>query len=233
VTGSSIYQDGSYLAANPTWHEEDAPWKAAHVARILERHGIAPSTVVEVGCGAGGVLAWLAEWYGDAVSLRGYEVSPQAMERCRGRSRPNLGFVLGDLLASAEPVADVLLALDVIEHVEDCYGFLRGLRERAEHKVFHIPLDLSVQTVLRSSPILAGRAAFGHIHYFTRETALATLADTGYQVVDAFYTAVQLEAPGRGWKANLLRIPRRVGFALHPDLTVRVLGGYALMVLAR
>jgi SAM-dependent methyltransferase len=233
VTGSSIYEDGTYLAANPTWHGEDAPWKAAHVARILERNGVAPSTVVEVGCGAGGVLAALGERYGAGVSLKGYEVSPQAFERCRGKAGPNLTFVLGDFLTSAEPRADVLVALDVIEHVEDCYGFLRGLRERAEYKVFHIPLDLSVQTVLRASPILAGRAAFGHIHYFTRETALAALADTGYRVVEEHYTAVQLEAPDRGWKANLLRIPRRVGFALHRDLTVRVLGGYSLMVLAR
>jgi hypothetical protein len=30
----------------------------------------------------------------------------------------------------------------------------------------------------------------------------------------------------------MVRIPRQLSFALAPDLTVRVLGGYSLMVLA-
>ena len=82
------------------------------------------------------------------------------------------------------------MAIDVFEHVEDYFGFLRKLREKAEYKIFHIPLDLSVQTVLRSSPIIKGRKSVGHIHYFTKETALETLKDTGYEIIDYFYKVV-------------------------------------------
>lgn len=31
-----IYTDGSYLANNPSWHEEDSPWKARQIIRLLE-----------------------------------------------------------------------------------------------------------------------------------------------------------------------------------------------------
>ncbi|MDX9745689.1 MAG: hypothetical protein WCX84_00020 [Syntrophales bacterium] len=97
---------------------------------------------------------------------------------------------------------DIVMAIDVFEHVEDCFGFLRKLKEKAEYKIFHIPLDLSVQTVLRSFPIIHGRKSVGHIHYFTKETALETLKDTGYLIIDYFYTGGSLELPNRGWKTK-------------------------------
>jgi hypothetical protein len=125
------------------------------------------------------------------------------------------------------------MAIDVIEHVDDLFGFLRKFQAKGKYKVFHIPLDLSVQTVLRSSPIFKVRSLVGHIHYFTKETALAALNDTGYKVVDYFYTKVSFELPNRGWKANLLNLPRKLFFPICKDLTVRIFGGFSLLVLAK
>ena len=33
----NIYEDGSYLAKNPTWHEEDAPFKAKYIFELLQQ----------------------------------------------------------------------------------------------------------------------------------------------------------------------------------------------------
>ena len=230
---NNIYKDGSYLESNPTWHEEDSPWKAQQIARILGANNISPSTICEVGCGAGEILKCLTMEFGDNVMFSGYELSPQAFEICRKKETQNLKFHLTDLLDEKESTFDVVMAIDVFEHVEDYFRFLRKLRTKGTYKIFHIPLDLSVQTVLRSSPILKGRASVGHIHYFTKETALATLKDTGYDVVDYFYTSGSLELPNRGYKANLLKLPRRLFFSMHQDWAVRILGGFSLLVLAK
>ncbi len=232
MNAARIYDDGTYLDNNPTWHEEDSPWKARQIWRLLQRNRIDPSTLCEVGCGAGEVLNRLAREHGDRGVFTGYEISAQAFAICRRKERPNLRFFLKDLFEERDSTFDVVMAIDVIEHVEDYFGFLRRLRERGRYKIFHIPLDLSVQTVLRGSPMLRGRSSVGHIHYFTKDTALATLKDTGYEVVDWFYTGGSLELPNRGWKANLLNLPRRVLFLVNRDLTVRVLGGFSLLVLA-
>lgn len=229
----TIYDDGTYLRKNPTWHEEDSPWKARQVVKILNKNHIDPSTVCEIGCGAGGILDCLANHYETNVLFSGYEISRQAFELCQAKEKQNLHFFLGDLLEEGVSSFDVVMAIDVFEHVEDYLGFLRKLRTKGAYKVFHIPLDLSVQTVLRSSPILRLRTSVGHIHYFTKETALATLSDTGYEVVDYFYTKGSFELPNRGWKANLLRLPRKLLFSIQPDLTVRTLGGFSLLVLAK
>ncbi len=228
-----IYENGTYLENNPSWHEEDSPWKAKHIERIIERNSLNPQSIGEVGCGAGEILNQLSGYYDSDKKFFGYEISPQAFKLCSNKSKPNLDFFFQDLLKKDDIFLDIVMAIDVFEHVEDYCGFLRKLRKKGRYKIFHIPLDLSVQTVLRSSPIIKNRRSVGHIHYFTKETALATLKDTGYKVIDYFYTASSSELPNLGWKQKLLKLPRKFLFSVNADLAVRILGGYSLMVLAK
>lgn len=230
---TKIYEDGTYLNNNPSWHEQDSPWKAKQIRKIIEKNALKPKRICEIGCGAGEILNQLSEQYTDAHEFFGYEISPQAFELCRKKTKNNLSFKLSDLLVDSSEHFDIVMAIDVFEHVEDYFGFLRKLKEKADYKIFHIPLDLSVQTVLRSSPIIKSRRLVGHLHYFTKATALETLKDTGYEIIDFFYTQGSSELPNRGWKANLLKLPRRFVFSVNSDFAVRLLGGYSLMVLAK
>jgi hypothetical protein len=34
---ANIYQDGTYLENNSSWHEEDSPFKAGQIKRIIEK----------------------------------------------------------------------------------------------------------------------------------------------------------------------------------------------------
>src|SRR3984885_3451842 len=110
-------------------------------------------------------------------------------------------------------------------------GLVRAIRHKARHKLFHIPLDLSVLAVLRNNGLRPRRDHHAHLHYFTKETALRSLTDVGYTIVDYFYTPRCIEL-GDLLIQKMVRIPRQLSFAVAPDLTVRVLGGYSLMVLA-
>ena len=228
---STIYTDGTYLRNNPDWHSDDSPWKAAHVARMLERHGIVPATVCEVGCGAGEILKSLSERLEPGTRFFGYEISPDAYRLCARKSGGNFAFKLANLLD--EPAHfDLVMAMDVFEHVEDCFTFLRKLRTKGKHKIFHIPLDLSAMSLARGKKLLDMRRSVGHIHYFSKDTALALLEDTGYKVVDYFYTSGATELGGLGWKTRLMKGPRQALYAMNPDVAARMLGGYSLLVLA-
>ncbi len=143
-------------------------------------------------------------------------------------------FYLEDISKSGRTF-DVLLALDVIEHVEACFGFLRSIRPLAKIKIFHIPLDCNLLGLLRGWPMLQARRDVGHIHYFFKDTAIALLSDCGYEICSASYTATALETPGasKSFKAQLMNCFRRVLFFASPDMAVRLLGGYSLLVLAK
>jgi cyclopropane fatty-acyl-phospholipid synthase-like methyltransferase len=233
MSKGNIYSNGTYLTNNPSWHQEDSPWKAKQIAKIIQNNNIHPKTICEIGCGAGEILNCLSDIFDSKVVLSGYEISPQAFELCKSKQKHNLSFTLQDLFDEKDSTFDILMAIDVFEHVEDYIGFLKEFRKKGTYKIFHIPLDLSVQTVLRSTPILKERQTAGHIHYFTKETALATLKDTGYEIVDYFYTNSSIDLPNRGWKANLLKLPREVFSLINKDISARILGGFSLLVIAK
>jgi hypothetical protein len=232
ISMKNIYKNGRYFDKNPTWHTEDSPWKAKQILYCLNRNHIRPDSVCEVGCGAGEILNQLHRQMAGDVLFHGYEISPQAYQLCKGRAKERLEFFFKDILEADSRVYDLVLIIDVFEHIEDYFSFLKKAKGKGTYKMFHIPLDLSVQTVLRAH-MIKGRKEYGHLHYFTKETALATLKDTGYTILDWFYTPEQLKLPNRSLKASLMNIPRRLFFNLNQDLTVRIFGGYSLMVLAR
>lgn len=223
------YTDGTYLERHKDWHVEDSQWKADQVFKILKMANVQPRTVCEVGCGAGEILKRLSDRMPDS-EFSGYEISPQAFEMCKKRTAPNIKYYLKNVLDDADAFFDCLLCIDVFEHVEDCFGFLKALKGKATYKVFHIPLDLSVLSLLRGS-LMSVRDTAGHLHYFNAETARATLTDCGYQIVDAFYTTV-FDLPQKSMRSQILRIPRKILFEISPDFAVRLIGGCSYMVLA-
>jgi hypothetical protein len=164
--------------------------------------------------------------------LWGYDVSPQAIALCRPRQNNRLEFIEGNPNTGGTPF-DLLLAIDVIEHVEDCFAFLRGLAPLARHHVFHIPLEMHVSAVARMSPLLAARRGVGHIHYFSRETALALLADCGYEILAERYTAGALGLAQSGLATRVARLPRYVASQISTHFAARWLGGFSLLVLAK
>jgi SAM-dependent methyltransferase len=228
-TTNDLYVGGRYLQQHQTWHVEDSPWKARQIIRILQKNNVAPKSVAEVGCGAGEILAQLSNAMPDA-SFVGYELSPQAFALCRTRESAKVTFRLQDIHADPETF-DCLLCIDVFEHVEDYMGFTRALRGKARYVVFHIPLEVTVLSVLRGT-LLSQRKGSGHLHYFTLDTALATLRDCGYTVIDSAYTTPFLDFPATTLKRKIAKPFVRAMFAVAPHLTVRALGFCSLLVLA-
>lgn len=232
VLERDAYADGTYLDKNPLWHTDESPFKVKQILRMLQKNRLQPKTLCEVGCGAGEVLRLLQEKMDNGCRYWGYDISPQVLEMWKNRANERLQFKLADIGQEEGTFFDMILVLDVIEHVEDYFGFLNGIRSKSDVKIFHFPLDLSVQAVLRKRGLLKRREQYGHIQYFTKETALETLKDVGYEILDYFYTPRSI-ALAKETAQKVALLPRKICFAIHQDLTVRLLGGYSLLVLVR
>ncbi len=226
------YESGDYLANNPTWDAEDSGWKAGQVLKIINKNHLMPESIVEVGCGAGGILASLYDAL-PKIEYFGFEIAPDASIFWKKHENKKITFSIGDFLQEQTAHFDLLLLLDVIEHIPNPFEFLSELRGRSEYYVFHIPLDLSALSVAREQPLLRVRQKVGHIHYFTKELALSLIEECGYKVMDWSYTGAAFTAPQTTWRSWLARIPRRLAYWINRDWGVRLLGGDTLMVLAK
>jgi SAM-dependent methyltransferase len=222
-----MYNDGGYLSKNPGWHENDATWKASQVLSLLGDRNLRPKSIVDIGCGTGGVLEAMAGNL-NGTRLVGYDLSSRAIKLVSRSDQIDLR------VGTPEDVHDhydLLLSLDVFEHVEDYIGFLRSLRPIADWFVFHIPLDSSAQSVVRETPLLAVRSTVGHLHYFTRGTALASLETAGFRI-SCDMLLFPNDVPGRRMKTRIANVPRSLCRRLSPQLSARILGGSTLLVLA-
>ena len=228
----SLYTEGGYLERNPTWHEEHSGWKADHIARLLTDNGVAPTTIAEIGCGMGQILVELAQRMPNVERLQGFEISPQAFARARQKATDRIGYDNIDVLAAPPATRfDVVMAIDVFEHVDDYIGFIRALDRVGRYKVFHIPLELSAMSIVRTHVLQEARETVGHIHYYTRETALATLRHAGLKIIDERFTSVSIDLAEKV-KTRLAAVPRRALSAVAPNFAAHLLGGFSLLVLA-
>ena len=168
------------------------------------------------------------------ILFSGYEISPYAFELCAKKRKDRLDYKLMNLIDNTSAHYDIVMAIDVIEHVEDYFDFLRNLRKKGIYKIFHIPLDMSVIKILFPSYLIRSRKKAGHIQYFNKDTALAVLIDTGYEIIDYFYTNGSNELlSARNLENILLNIPRKILYRINESLPARLLGGYSLLVLAK
>lgn len=226
------YLSQEYLRSNPTWDYEDGPWKAAFVVEILKYFRLFPQSICDVGCGSGTVLAALRHYYPES-SLFGYDIAPAAQKFWSDYEKIDIHCQVGDFSKINDKHYDVLLLLDVIEHVANPFSFLIGLRGVANHFIFHIPLDLSAINILRETPILRQRNHAGHIQYYTKSIALSLLRECGYEIIHWRYSGAAFNSPHRTPKTLIASIMRRLLYFVSKDFGVRALGGETIFVLAR
>jgi 2-polyprenyl-3-methyl-5-hydroxy-6-metoxy-1,4-benzoquinol methylase len=123
--------------------------RAGHVIRRLRRLALpARARVLDAGCGRGLVLFWLARQRSDYV-LRGIELDPQIVAGCQAVARQAalapVEFLVGDLASGADLGGpyDLIVSVDVLEHILDDVGVLRRLRGALApigRLLLHLPL---------------------------------------------------------------------------------------------
>ncbi len=232
----SIYLDKKYLNQNETWHVEDSPWKAKQIQKLIEEHHLKAGTVCEVGCGAGEILSQLSSSLPEDTRFTGYDISPQLEEMWKTRRSDRIQFIREDFLQT-DTHYDVLMFIDIVEHIEDYIGFLRKVKDRGDYKIFNFPLEIFALKALLGHKYLQSRAEVGHIHYFNKDICLAVLKDLDYEIVDYFYapSAIDLSSVSTSisFASRMLKIPRILLSKISTDLTAKTLGGYSLFILSK
>jgi SAM-dependent methyltransferase len=223
--------NGDYLKSNPNYHVEDSNWKAKQIKKLIHRNNLKIDSIAEVGCGAGAILNELQQKLNANIRFTGFDISQDAIDLAKRYSNDGLNFER-KFASEIKDSYDLLLVIDVFEHVEDYIGFLDSIKAISNFKIFHIPLDISVQTILFNK-LLEPRKSVRHLHYFTKDTALETLKDLNYEIIDYFYTPSSIELPGKKFTTLIANFFRKFLYSINKDFAVRLLGGYSLILLTR
>ncbi len=229
----NMYSSDTYLNANETWHEPDGEWKADKVYSLLMGLGLHPQSICDIGCGTAAVLDHLGQVLGQSVALTGFEISQHAVRLAKAH-HPNVTILQEDAETYRGQTFDLALVLDVVEHVEDYLGFMRSIRPLADIFIFHVPLDMAIQTVARMTPIMQSREAIGHLHYFSQETAQASIELAGYEILAHTLTTGSPDSRSSLFRKRAVDLLRSLTSKVvgEPN-AARILGGFSLLVAAR
>lgn len=228
-----IYNNQTYLEQNPLWHQEDAAYKAGFIFGLLQRNHISFQTVAEVGCGSGAVLEELSKCNNNkTINYFGFDISKDAINIANKRSNANLSFQLKDITdPSNTDRFDVLLVVDVIEHLPNYFSFLEAIQKKSTYTVFHIPLDMFVWSLFRENMLIESKKRVGHIHNFSEDFILSVIEDNGFKVIDKQYT--EPDYTSNSFKQKLVNTFKKLLFKLSPRFCSKTLGGYSIMVLCK
>ncbi|MGZ8897869.1 MAG: class I SAM-dependent methyltransferase [Halobacteriota archaeon] len=235
---TSVYEDETYARKNKTWHIEDSPWKATQVLRLITSNDLelGGCAICEVGCGAGEILVQLYRQLPAGCTFIGYDISPQLEDMWKQRENDRIRFIRKDFLTTSA-FYELLLFVDIIEHIEDYIGFLRKIKYRGKYKVFNFPLELFAVKALLGHKYLDSRAKYGHIHYFNKDICLSVLKELDFEIIDYFYApgAIDLSSTSTSIStlSKIAKFPRILLSNVSTDLTAKLLGGYSLFILAK
>jgi predicted TPR repeat methyltransferase len=227
-----IYNNKSYLSNNPTWHEEDAPFKAGKIIELLKRNPVQFQTVAEIGCGSGEILLQLEKELPDVKSFTGYDISKDAISIAKKKETGKIRFELKDIAKSNDHYFyDLLLVMDVIEHVDNYFEFLGGIISKGQYTIFHIPLDMCVWSLFREQMLIESKNRIGHIHNFTEDFIKNILAGYGFEIIDQVYTPPGFET--MSFKQKLVNTVRKILFKINKRFCTKTLGGYSILLLTK
>jgi SAM-dependent methyltransferase len=192
--------------------------------------------VLDVGA-AQGILGQLLQ--GSGLEIDAVEMHPQWAED----ARPFYRRVFNNTIEDAplpERTYQVVLCGDVLEHTVDPVAVLRRLKRAATDDATFVVSLPNVAHVAVRAMLLFGRFPRmekgildkTHLHFFTRDTAEATLREAGLRVESASVTGVPLEELWRGGEGRFLframRKMQHAALALMPRLF-----GYQWVFVAR
>lgn len=222
MKNDNIYSDGTYIASNPSLHAEDSEFKMSYVAQLLEKvdWNRTRINILDIGGGAGILGKFVCEWFikrGYTVSVHALDLSREMLE-VQKKNNPYLEKIsAGEITLLGEEFFDLILMIDVIEHIEKCDQFAYNLNKIAKFIVYNIPTEINMfdslrNVVMRKRYYSIQTESLGHIHFFSVKTAVA-FAKRHHDVkfaIFAEYALYVLFSPYREYLVQRKRLIRRI-----------------------
>ncbi len=189
----------------------------ARIARLLGREP-APRSLIDVGCGNGNLLRYLAGQPAAPAALAGIDLMTNAPQA-------GIEFIRGDALSTdVGRQFSVVVSLAAIEHVLDAHGFARRLKALARPGGLVIVMTLNDDSLLYAAARLLRRLGVTlpfdrlysrhHLHHFNRASLSRLLEDEGLRPEGAMLHNAPLAAIDMPAPSGAAALVMRAGVAL-------------------
>ena len=242
-----MYTSGKYMENNPTWHIEDAKWKAQKIIKVIpeqiakELNKQAKVRVVDIGCGAAQILKNISDDFklkAIDADYQGYDVSPEIIKKAKDNFKQAEFFAekfSSDQYLQNKQQISIALLIDILEHLENPDMLLEDVAKVSDYIICHLPLEDNLMVNSRNLKHKF-KETVGHINYYNKKSALAMFEQAGLKVENMIYTCSDCSADYKleSLPRRLILQPlRKLFFNISQDWTAKVLGNCSLMLLLK
>lgn len=196
LTGRDHYASkyANSLERQAEWLRRGAKQKADSICKLLNQNGLKPSTVLEVGCGTGAVIAELQR-RGVAEAYYAVDYSTEAIAFVK-ETLPDVYSVAGDIMKMdctelfGEPKFDLVICSHVLEHLESPAQFLESLLDfNWGNFLAEVPLENLIFGRIKGAFMDRSKHPAGHVQFFNRLDFSRLLSRAGLDIVDEYVYA--------------------------------------------
>jgi len=227
----SLYADDSFIERSSMWDDAEAHWKSEQIQSFTIKNRIQANRIIDYGCGTGSVLNSLSAMFPDS-SLLGFDPCSRLAQYWK--SYDKIQFTTGFDIKSIK-CDDLVLLIDVIEHVRDPYELLEMISSRAGYIVLHLPLEHNLLTLLRPKTLLHAYHQVGHLHFFSPVSFEVMCKHLDINILSKQFTYPYLTLSRfRNTRQRLIDLARHcLARTFSPSLSQSLLGGNTVLYLLR
>jgi SAM-dependent methyltransferase len=214
------HYDGAYDESAMRWGAVAAMDKADNLIRLLADRPV--TSVLEVGCGTGAVLARLAQ-RGVGTSHVGVDLANPSVHVHPNAQALDLRQYDGENLPFGDETFDLVYATHVVEHVYNPRAFLKELK-RVSRRWIYVEVPCEARAFVNRGATQASLDT-GHINIYNPESFMILLQSVGYEVERLELFDHSLDVVGFGVsksRAILQRAVRQTALRLNPLLASRL-----------
>jgi ubiquinone/menaquinone biosynthesis C-methylase UbiE len=183
---NDIYSSGEYIELNPTLHNEDSFFKYSNIQNILKKSNILKDNIsykiLDIGGGNGQVGKYFCEYLflnHIEFEFHALDLSEEMLNIQKSNNQYLSKVYSGELEALAEHY-DIVLMIDVIEHIVDYNVFLSELNRKSSFIIFNIPIEKNVFDRMRNIYLKCGYykeqfRTLGHVNFYTYSSSIKLL----------------------------------------------------------
>jgi ubiquinone/menaquinone biosynthesis C-methylase UbiE len=178
---SNIYYSGEYIRKNPTLDVEDTPWKLKKIIPLLDKFisqtSLTKVKILDVGGGAGLFLKGISDYLRTKnINVEQYalDLSAEMLQIQKENNADIKSVFVGSIEKTSfkDKEVDLVLMIDVLEHVPDTAAALKELSRISKYVIFKVPLENNLYYNILNL-IKLGRLRLdifqkvGHLHFYT------------------------------------------------------------------
>lgn len=230
----NLYNARAYIDYTDNWEDDVSRHRAIAFLSALDQANLLDriESILDVGCGAGGVLAELAtDSRLAAVHLSGRDISSIAIEMAvaLGEKKGVASRVKYDVgsVSHIDPNSkySVISLIHVLEHCPDMLEMLSECEKVSKFIYINVPLEFNVFYAARSGVLLNQYKKYGHVHFFDESFFLEWLSSNNFELISKVYSRDYLVNKS-GVFYNLFKFVRKSSERLFgARFTIRYLAG--------